>query len=520
MTTPLRSKPDAVAPEPFRTDELPGITTQAAKSGAAMFLSKSVRFGFLLLVNFILINLLIPADFGLVRYVLMVVGIANLLNEMGLTAAIVQRATLERENLWSLVCISSGWGICLYAALFFAAPFIASYFAVPELVLLLRWGALIIPAAGVSAVQRALLRREMKFKILAIIEVSATAVSAVVSVIMALSGCGVWSLIVASLLFEVITSGVILLICRVPVHPIQPFRLLRPVLFFGMAIVISRIVDYVLCNAPFFLIGKVIGREGLGLFSVAHDIAMFPQTALYSVLGLVLVSWFSRLQSDDEKTAFGLTRLLLFGSLLTIPVFLMMVVMPAELLRVICLLKKNSSWIDAAPLLRWLALTGITYAFTTFSSSIWLSRGKIVQSIFVSVAMCITIVIAIIIGVRWGLVGVSIALFIRAIIVFLPYVYINFRLTRVPVSAYLGALVPAVVAGGLMTLVLLAVKRLLPGETITGSFVVLCAGAGLGIAGYAAVIWFFFHDSAVHLGQMLRMLLPEPLANRFVWVRT
>ena len=61
-------------------DELPNIGTRATRSAGAMFIAKSVRFSFIILLNFILINLLLPADFGLVRYVMLVVGIANLLN--------------------------------------------------------------------------------------------------------------------------------------------------------------------------------------------------------------------------------------------------------------------------------------------------------------------------------------------------------------------------------------------------------------------------------------------------------
>jgi hypothetical protein len=191
------------------------------------------------------------------------------------------------------------------------------------------------------------------------------------------------------------------------------------------------------------------------------------------------------------------------------------VVMPEELLRVICILKKNSAWIGAAPLLRWLALTGITYVFTTFSASVWLSHGKIAESIAVSVAMCISIIVAIVIGVGWGLSGICIALFIRAIIVFFPYVYINYRLTRMPVAVYLAALVPSLAAGGTMALVMLGVQRLLPDGSLTWHVATLLLGSLLGVCGYLAVVWFFFHDSAVQLGRTIRTLVPQSVVRRF-----
>ncbi|MBN1308876.1 MAG: lipopolysaccharide biosynthesis protein [Chitinispirillaceae bacterium] len=494
---------------PPSADEPTGIASRAAKSGGAMFIAKSVRFVFLFFVNFILINLLVPADFGMMRYVMLIVGIAGLLNEMGLTTAIVQKERLDRESLWPLFCISSLWGAMLYGAIFFLATPLSRFFAVPELVCLLRIGALMIPAAGISAVQRAWLRRRMEYGKLALIEMAAAGFSAMVSIALAFAGFGVWALVAGNLLFEAGISAVVMVVCRITVTPFQPFGALRSLIFFGVAIVISRLVDYVLCNAPFFFIGKWIGKEGLGLFSVARDLAVFPQTAINAALGHVLVSTFSRIQTDDEKTAAGFGRLLLFGSIFTLPISLVMAVAPYELVKVVCIVKKESAWLEAAPLLRWLALMGIPYVFTTFSSSIWISRGKVVESIYVSSVIGGTVVAAILIGEQWGLTGICRALFLQALMVFPPYVYIQYRLTRIPVTVFFFSLVPSLVAGGFMTAVLIAVQCLIPEYAGGRHFMVLFGGGILGVAVYGVTLMFFFRSSMRHLRALMRMLLPN-----------
>jgi O-antigen/teichoic acid export membrane protein len=490
-------------------DELPDIAARAVKSGGAMFLAKSVRFGFLLLVNFILINLLLPADFGMVRYVMLVVGVANLLNEMGLTTAIVQKERLAKESLWSLFLISSLWGVLLYSVIFFSAPWLARFFAVPELTPLLRVGALMIPAAGISAVHRAWLRRRMEYGKLALIEMSAAVTSAVISVTLAFAGFGVWALVAGNLVFEGVISVVLLVICRVPVSPLQSFGTLRALLFFGAAIVISRLVDYTLNSAPFYLIGKVIGKEGLGLFSVAFDLAVFPQMAINAVLGNVLISTFSRIRNDDEKTSAGFCRLLLFGSLIAMPLLLVMTMMPHEFLQVVCVLKKNSAWLAAAPLLGWLAAMGIVYVFCIFSSSIWLSQGKITESIGVSVVMCGMVIIAIAAGVHWGLTGICIALFLRAVVSLPLFMYFHYRLTGIKMRTFLAAMVPSLAAGAIMAIVLSALHRIVPGSSLLRHFSTLLCGSLLGLVAYVATLRIFFRSSLQQLGETVRTLLPS-----------
>jgi PST family polysaccharide transporter len=506
--------PDAALPSP--SEELPDIAARAARSGGAMLVAKSIRFFFITVVNLILINLLVPADFGMVRYVLLVVGIANLLNEMGLTTAIVQRKNLEKASLWSLVLICTLWGWLLYLLLFMLAPPLSRFFAEPQLVQLLRTGALMIPLSGISAVHRAWMRRTMQFGRLAQVEMGAAVVSAVVSVTMAFSGFGVWSIVAGYLVFEGTISAVLLILCRISPAPIRPFAELRPILFFGMAIIVSRLVDYLLGNAPFFLIGKVIGKEGLGLFSVAHGLAIFPQVTINAVLGHVMISTFSRIQSDSGKTASGFARLQLFGLMGAVPVLLMMALMPGEIVRTISFLRHSDLWLGAAVLLRWLALMGIMYVATTFSSAIWLSQGKIKASVMVSAGMCATIIAAIAVGVHWGLQGICIALLVRSVAVFPLYVVINYRLTGIPPGLYYRAVMPPIVAGAGMAAVLEVLHRFIPGTTLARHFGVLGAGGLLGGAVYALVLLVLFRPLLRQLKGMVAMVFrgSAPINNQ------
>ncbi len=110
-------------------------------------------------------------------------------------------------------------------------------------------------------------------------------------------------------------------------------------------------------------------------------------------------------------------------------------------------------------MLRWLAASGILYAFSTFSGPLWVAQKKIAESILFSIAMCLTVITAITAGVRAGAEGISLALFVRSVVVFPVFVYVNYRLTGIAAGDYYRALMPALLAGAFMAAVLYAIQR-------------------------------------------------------------
>ena len=190
-----------------------------------------------------------------------------------------------------------------------------------------------------------------------------------------------------------------------------------------------------------------------------------------------------------------------------------MAFLPVELVRVISFLRQRDLWLGAAPLLRWLALMGIMYVATTFSNAVWLSQGKVRESIGVSVAMCCTIIVAITIGVRWGMEGICIALLIRSVAVFPLYVHINYRLTGIARKVYYHAVVAPLIAGVAMAGVLVLLHRLVPGDGFSRNAKVLLAGGICGTTVYAALFFFLFRQSFLEIIGMTRLLLPTGLPN-------
>ncbi len=464
---------------------------QLGRSSAYVFLGKSVRYSLQYGTQILLINLLLPSDFGLMRYVTLLVGMASLINEMGLTTAIVQKQDISREEIAGCFTASLLWGGLLYFIIFCAAPFTASFFDNSKLTSLLRVGSLVIPVSSVCSVPRALLQKQMRFGTLAVIEASAAVVSSSLMFFMAIKGYGTWSLVAGALVQEVIALTLFASLVGVPGIHFHAIMNSGKVLQVGIGLVFLRIADYLRYSLPFVIIGKLIDEKMLGLFSFSYDISVLPHVIVNAILGNITVSIFSRLQNDKSRTESGFSQLTFVVSSLVTPILFAMSILSEEIVRTICFFRNNTIWLESAVLIRWLSLMGIFYCISAFPGTIWISNKRIVPSILWSLSMLLTAIAAIFFGVKWGAEGIAVAMFIRAAVVFPIFMHVNYRITGIRRKIYFRSIYPAFAGSLLMVIPIIVIQRLIPGITLFHNISVLLISALSGVTVYVICLRYF-----------------------------
>jgi len=113
--------------------------------------------------------------------------------EMGLAPAVIQAKKLDDDDLRRISGLVVVLSLVIYLAFYISAPWFALLWDEPRLVEILRTLALVFPIASIATVPLAILRREMDFKSVTIINFAAEMVGAIVTLILALTGFGVWS---------------------------------------------------------------------------------------------------------------------------------------------------------------------------------------------------------------------------------------------------------------------------------------------------------------------------------------
>ena len=152
------------------------------------FLERCGYQGIAFIIQLILARILAPSDYGVITMLTVFIAISQVFVQSGLNTALVQRKDTSEDDYTSVFWVSLLISIILYIILFFSAPFIASFYNMPELTSVLRVLALILIPGAFNSIQNAKVQREMKFKQLLYCTIASAVVSGIVGIIMAYAG--------------------------------------------------------------------------------------------------------------------------------------------------------------------------------------------------------------------------------------------------------------------------------------------------------------------------------------------
>ena len=175
------------------------------------FLEKGSYQVILFIVTLVLARLLTPDDYGTVAIVLVLINLATVFVEGGLSTALVQKKECTQCDYNTILYFSIIVSIALYSLLWLFSSNLANFFSKPELENIVKSLGLTLILNAVNSVQKAYLIKKMLFKKLFYSSLIGVSISAVIGIFMAYLGVGIWSLVVQqlsmSLLITVFSIG-------------------------------------------------------------------------------------------------------------------------------------------------------------------------------------------------------------------------------------------------------------------------------------------------------------------------
>ena len=342
------------------------------KSGAVTVAAQAAKFVLTTASTVVLARLLTPADFGLMAMVTVVLGFVLACSDMGLSLAVVQRDKITREQVDKLFWITLGLQLVLAFLTCLAAPLLALLYQEPRvtaMTMVMASGFLIV---GLGLQHQALLRRRMRFRILAIIEVSAMSVGVAAGLIAASSGLGYWSLVVMYLTPRVLETTGLWMACKW--RPRAPRRAtsVRSLLRFGGYHTGFQFVNYFARNSDNLLIGWFWGATPLGLYSRAYSLLMLPIVQLNGPVTAVAMPALSRLQHERERFRRAYLLYLEVLTSLSIPVVAVTIILAPEIVE----LALGDQWTEVVPVFRWLGVAGLVQVVTNTYGTIMITAGR------------------------------------------------------------------------------------------------------------------------------------------------
>ena len=270
----------------------------------------------------ILARLLLPSDFGLIAMAGVFIAVSHILIDSGFSSALIRnnhRTNLDFSTVFVInVCMSSLMALLLYVS----APFIAVFYNEPLLLNIIRVNGLLIFLGSLISVQRVKMVAELRFRQKSLMSIVVSVVSGVTSIVLALLGFGVWSLIYPSFLSFLLNVCFFWYFQRW--FPGIKFSMdsCKKHFGFGSKLLASSIINTIYGNLYPIVIGKKFSSTSLGYYSKASSYAGLPATTLTEVVGSVAYPILSEIQDDDDALIRAYRRMLRLSAFVLFPVMI------------------------------------------------------------------------------------------------------------------------------------------------------------------------------------------------------
>lgn len=257
--------------------------------------------GVTLIVSIVLARILDPKIYGIIALITVITTILQVFIDSGLGTALIQKKNADSLDFSTVFYFNFVMCILLYIILFFAAPFIADFYKMLELVPVIRVLGLILLISGFKNIQNAYVSRHLLFKKYFFATLGGTITAAFVGIIMAYNGLGIWALVAQNLVNQLIDT--IILWITVKWRPTREFSLdrLKKLFSYASKLLLSSLLDTVWGQLRQLIIGKKYSSTDLAFYNKGNEYPNYAVIALNSSIDSVLLPVMSKEQDNPQK---------------------------------------------------------------------------------------------------------------------------------------------------------------------------------------------------------------------------
>jgi O-antigen/teichoic acid export membrane protein len=399
---------------------------------------------------------LTPADYGLFAMAFTVIAALQIVQEFGLGSAIVQRDDLTPGQLNAIFWIVAGLGAVVMGLLWLAAPAVAAFYEQPRLAGIVRLLAVTFLLSALGLVPYSLLTKEIQFKRRSMAETAGAMTAAIVSVLLAYLGYGVWALTFSYVIAGVVRNVGLALAARWVPGTEVVWRGLGGILRFGMHMTGASTIRSLSPVVNRVIIGRLLGGPALGLYSMADGIATGPHRVSSSVVQQLSLPVFSKLKRQDQQLRRYYLKITQFLALAAVPAHIGMVLVAPDLVTALL----APEWRAMIPLFQMIALGMLCWVVTLPAAPLLVARGRAEVVHTLQWVQMITVAVAFTIGTWFGVTGLGVAWLVSVPAVRIVFLSVTLREAGISVRDYGARVTSAVLATAAMATVVLGLRSL------------------------------------------------------------
>ena len=438
----------------------------------------------------IIARLLSPEDYGLVAMATVLTGFLEAITEMGLGAALVQSRDVSQRNVEATMGATCLLGLGAASLVALSAPVWAHIQGDLRIVPLVRALSVSVFLTAASNVPYSMLHKRLAFGLVARAQFATGFVTAAVTLGGALIMQSHWALVVGFLAGKL--TFTVMMIAGEPVRPRLPVRgtNVGKLFRFGGVFTADRILKYARTHTDIALVGALLGTRMVGIYVMATALARMPLEKLGSAFEPVAYPTFARLRDDGAELRRYFLGLSLGTMAIALPAAVGLIVTAPLLVPTIL----GKQWTAVVVPLQVAAIVTPLVFHLGIAGALLNALGRVDLNLRITTFTSLLTIVAVIVSVRLGIVGVAAASAAAFAIVWAYGELLSLRLIDLRASELARTLVPALSASLGMGACVYATSLLLPASW--PAVVRLAAEVGAGVVTFVG--WaFVLHRTTV-----------------------
>lgn len=410
-------------------------------------------------ITVLVMRLLSPQDYGLMGMAGVTITYLSMINELGLGAALIQKQTLDDALIRRIfgVLLVINFGLFFISSL--AAPWCAHFFNEQRLIPIIRVLSLKFLLASFAIVPQSLLIRDMRFKGISLVDLCSAIAGSLTTLPLALAGFGVWSLVWGSLALSVCRTVGLNFIKPCHYLPLLSFKKIGPSISFGSYVTITRLLYLLYTQSDIIITGKLLGKEALGYYSIALNLATLPMNKVSGIINQVAFPAFATLQGNTQVVAHHFLKSVRIMSLLAFPVLWGISSIAPQLVDILI----GKKWDLAIVPLQVLSFVIPLRMVSNLMNPALLGIGRPDINMCNVITASLLLPFGFLVGNHWGIVGVSLAWATIFPIVFLINLSRVSKVFRICILNVINAMLKPILASVAMYIIVVMINVMVSG---------------------------------------------------------
>ncbi len=361
-------------------------------------------------VSIIVARMLVPEDFGVMAIMTFFTALALVVVDSGFSQTLIRKTAVSQQDYKSVFIFNIAVSLLLYGVLTLSAPLIARFYGLSVIERIAPALFLLLPLNALCVIQNTIFIREFRFDVISKINLSASTVSGLIAVGMAVGGCGVWALVGQRLSMMAVRAVLLWILGKWRAVGYGSMAALGEMTPFSLRLMATDIISAVYNNIATLFIGKMHSADTLGYFNQAQKLKELPLSSAMQSVQSVTYPALSRIRDDKAKFAEGYRKVLMLTAFVMFPLMTGMIAVADDMF----LLLLGERWMPTVPYFKVLSLCGVFLPLAMVAYNILKvgSNGQIIVRLEIVKKSIMTVILAVTIphsvtAVAWGLVAMT-----------------------------------------------------------------------------------------------------------------